>query len=385
MTQGALHGVCVLDASESVAGQYCSRLLSDYGAEVTLVEPPAGSVTRRTGPFDPASANRHSLLFFHLNGGKRSITLDPATPSGHRLLLALAPSADVILVGPGVDRAELVASNPRCVIALVSGFGEDGPYRDWKGSEIIYQALSGMMNHNGLEEREPLYGVGQRASYAAGVAAYITVLTALLARERIGVGQEVAVDVTETAASMCYPFVTQYIYNGSLEPRGDRRQPLGHVECRGGWVCFWIHDHRWEAACTTIGAPELLTDPRFVTAKARLSHWHELVEEIQRRVRDWDVDDLVGSWSANRLVAARAYGPHELYTECEHLRQRGYFESLETAEGSRTNLGPPFRLSATPRRAAATPPAAGTANAAIYAQRGITVCEMDALTRAGAI
>jgi crotonobetainyl-CoA:carnitine CoA-transferase CaiB-like acyl-CoA transferase len=388
MSGGALHGLRVFDLSESVAGQYCSRLLSDYGAEVTLVEPPSGSALRRVGPVAHTGGQTphgESLLFFHLNLGKRSLTLDPATPSGWRILCELAPSADVILVGPSIDRDALLIANPRCIVALVSGFGDDGPYRDWKGGELIYQAVSGMMNHNGIDEREPLYGVGERASYAAGTATYISILTALLAREQLGIGQEVAVDVAETGAAMWYPFVTQYIYNGSLEARGDRRQPLGQVECRGGWVCFWIHDHRWQAACAALDAPELLDDPRFAHPRERQNNWNELVGEIQNRVREWEVDVLVQRWQANRMVAARAYTPSELFTSCEHLKQRGFFETIDTALGPRTILGPPWIMSATPRHVTGGPPTPGERNADIYAKRGITECEMDALSRAGAI
>lgn len=385
MSEAALHRLRVFDLSESVAGQYCSRLLSDHGADVTLVEPPGGSALRRVGPFDQGTGSGESLLFFHLNLGKSSITLDPATPSGLGILLALAREADVVLVGPGIDREQLYAINPRCVVALVSGFGEDGPYRGWKGTEMIYQALSGMMNHNGVQDREPLYGCGQRASYAAGVATYITVMTALLARERIGRGQEVAVDVAETGASMCYPFVTQYIYNKSLEPRGDRRQPLGQVECRDGWVCFWIHNHRWEAACKALDAAELLADPRFAHPRDRQDNWMALVAEIQARVRDWSADELMQRWQRNRMVAAKAYLPTQLVHECDHLKQRDFFESVETGEGPRMILGPPFRMGATPRRIVRGAPEPGESNAATLAEMGITGCEMDALRQARVI
>jgi crotonobetainyl-CoA:carnitine CoA-transferase CaiB-like acyl-CoA transferase len=91
----ALHGLHVLDLSDSVAGQFCGRMLADYGADVTLVEPPVGTATRRAPPFHPSAGTAESLLFQHLNVGKSSINLDHRTPSGRRLLLALAERSDV--------------------------------------------------------------------------------------------------------------------------------------------------------------------------------------------------------------------------------------------------------------------------------------------------
>ncbi len=348
----------VLDLSDSVAGQYCSRLLADFGADVTLLEPQGGSPIRRALPADPDDPGT-SLLFFHLNMGKRSVVLPGGV--GQPLLTQLLASADVVVAGADVDCTWMEAANPRCIVAVVSPFGKDGPYRYWKGSEMIYQALSGMMFHNGDARREPLYGCGQRASYAAGVAAYISIVTALIERERSGRGQSVSVDIVETGAGMCYPAVTQYLTNGSIEQRGDRRQPLGFVQCSDGWVAFWIHAHRWAVACQAIDAPELMADPRFALAPDRQDNWAELVAEIQSRVADWPADDLVRRWQAARMVTARAYDLPSLISEYEHLKVRGYWEHLNTPEGSRVIPGPPFRMSATPRVVKKGPPRLGVA------------------------
>ena len=230
--QTALGFVRVLDLSESIAGQFCCRMLADYGADVTLIEPPSGSITRRMGPFRPSSAGGESLLFWHLNLGKGSVVIDQDVADGKRLLAELAAKADVIVVPAGADCAALRAAKADCIINTVSPFGEDGPYSHWRGTEMIYQAMSGMMIHNGRHDREPLYGVGDRASYCAGIAAYSTILAALMTRERSGIAQDVAVDIAHVAASMTYPFALQYAYNGTMEERGMRGQPLVEVKAR---------------------------------------------------------------------------------------------------------------------------------------------------------
>jgi crotonobetainyl-CoA:carnitine CoA-transferase CaiB-like acyl-CoA transferase len=355
----ALGTLRVLDLTDSIAGQFCGRLLADYGAAVTLVEPPGGCAMRRRGPPDPAPGPAiSSVAFFHLNHGKQSLVLAGASPEGQVVLRQLIAAADILLVDAGFDRAALAAADPRIIVATISPFGEDGPYAGWRGCEMVFQALSGMMYGNGQAGRKPLFGTGDRASFAAGVGAYITIMAALIARERTGAGQTVRLDVAENTAAMAYPLSLQYFYNGGTgEPRGGRHVPLGKATCRGDWVCYWIQFHRWEAACRALDAPDLAADPRFATHKDRLARWPEVVDEIQARVRDRDADDVVGRWQAERMNAARAYRPSELFHKSPHLQARGFWETLDTPDGPRIIMGPSFRLSATPRHVRGPAPA----------------------------
>ncbi len=356
---GALETIRVLDLSDGIAGQFCGRMLADYGAEVTLVEPTDGSPVRRRGPFAPGNTGE-SLLFLHLNTGKQSVALDTASAVGDGALRALAVAADVAIVGTTVARDAIRAANPGCVVAVISGFGADGPYRDWRGTEMIYQALSGIMRRNGRPDREPLYGCGDRASYGAGVAAYIGILAALFVRGRGGVGQTVSIDIAETTAAMANPFVTQYLYNGMEEPRG-RRMPLARLLCRDGWVGMWLHVHLWSALCEALDFPGLAEDPRFAQAKTRLDNWPALEALIQDHVATWSADDLLQRLQARKIVAARAYRLTELQRDCPQLTGRDYWEFVATPAGERPILGPQFRLSATPRRVRDGPPPLGKA------------------------
>ena len=359
MTATALDGLQVLDLSDSIAGQFAGRMMADFGARVTLIEPPEGSATRRMPPFDPSQDGVGSLLFFHLNLGKQSIVLDRKIEDGWTKLLSLVRSADVVVVGPDIDRAALQDANPRCVIALVSDFGADGPYKDWRGSEMIYQALSGMMYANGSQEREPLYGIGQRASIGAGVGAYVAVLSALYERNIAGVGQEVSVDVAQNTAAMSMPTVLEYEYNGMPPARSAYRSPFGVVRCRDTWICFWLYNHAWAGLCDVLGRPDLANDPRFVTAELRQNHWTELVDEIQALVRDRDPDEVVAEFVNVKLVAARVFTPLELWANSPHLKSRSFWESVQTTQGLKPVLGPQFRMGATPRIVRGAAPALG--------------------------
>lgn len=360
---GALGFVRVLDLSESIAGQFCCRMLADYGADVTLVEPPGGSVTRTMGPFRD-NGKTESFLFEHLNVGKNSVVVDQATAEGQALLRDLAKAADVVVVPAGFDRVALRAVNAKLIIATVSPFGEGTPKSHWRGTEMVYQAMSGMMIHNGRHDREPLYGVGNRASYCAGVAAYSSVLSALMVRARTGVAQDVAIDIAHVAASMTYPFALQYSYNGSFEERGMRGQPLIEVKCRDGWIAIWIRANHFPVVCEILGMPEMITDPRFAADADRKANFQQFVAEVQKKVADSIGTEIVNALQAKRVVAACCFQPNQLGPEAEHLKVRDFWYSIDTDAGRRLALGPQFRMSRTPRRVPTPAPSLGQSNAA---------------------
>ncbi len=354
----ALAGIRVLDLCDSIAGQFCARMLADHGAETLLVEPAAGGALRHAAPLGPDGA---SLLFLHLNTGKRSIVLDRISAKGQKAFAKLTQTADVVIVDTEADRAALAALAPDAITALVSPFGADGPFADWTGCEMIYQAIGGVMHASGSPDRAPLYGCGDRASFSAGAAAYSAVLAALYAKGRWGIAQAVSVDIAETAAAMANPYVTGYLYNGLLESRRDRRTPVGQLRCPDGWVGFYLHVHLFAAMCEALGLAELAEDPRFKPPRARLDNWHALVALVQAHVGAWQADDLLAILQSVRVVAARSYRLTELRDDCPHLAERGFWEQVATPSGPRTILGPAFRFSLTPRAVQGAAPALGDA------------------------
>src|SRR5262249_39716852 len=134
-TPSALSGLTVIDLSESIGGQYCARLLADFGADVTLVEPLGGSRIRALPPFSARDAPGESLLFFHLNMGKRSVAIDHETAEGRAALRGLLRSADVAILPAGLGVDFSTDLDPACIAAIVSPFGSDGPLAHWKGPE----------------------------------------------------------------------------------------------------------------------------------------------------------------------------------------------------------------------------------------------------------
>ncbi len=359
----ALAGIRVLDISDSIAGQFCTRMLADYGAEVLLGEPAHGTPMRRAAPRGP---DGDSFAFLHLNTGKSS-----ALATDHAALMALAAQADAIVTGPQHDRTALEAAAPDAVIVTVSPFGTDGPWRDWTGCEMIYQAVAGLMHASGSPGREPLHGCAERASHGAGAAAFITVLAGLFARFRWGIGQSAAVDIAATGACIANPFVTQYLYNGKVEPRSARRMPLGMLACADGWLGFWLHAQLFAPMAKALGLPGLADDPRFAEPRARLDNWPALIEALQAHVATRRADDMLAAMQSVRVVAARCYSLTELRDACPHLAERGYWQTVETDSGPRTILGPQFRFSETPRAVRAGPPPPGNATGFAGPRRAI--------------
>ncbi len=358
----ALGGLYVLDASDSIQGQFCARLFADYGAQVTLVEPSTGSPLRRMGPFDPKADGVGSLLFFHLNTGKASMTLDLHSASGHATWLAQVRRADVVITGRDADHQALQTANPGCVVCVASDFGNDGPYSNWRGCELIFQALSGMMYNNGDTGREPLYGCGHRASYAAGVGLYIAALAALHARQNSGVAQVVRVDTAHNTAAMGPPNTLMYNYSGLMEERGKRSSPFTMLKCVDGWIGMWVHGHTFKPMCEVLERPDWVTDPRFADPVDRQRNWSALAAEVQQQVRGFTSEETLQRLLKGRMVAAKAYTPNQLYRDCAHLSARQFWETVQTSTGPYPVLGPSFRMSATPRRLRGAAPLAGADN-----------------------
>jgi crotonobetainyl-CoA:carnitine CoA-transferase CaiB-like acyl-CoA transferase len=383
-----LADLVVVDLSESIAGQFCSRLLADYGAEVTLVEPPRGSEIRYRGPYrSGARRPDDSLTFFHLNTGKRSVTLDLSVVSGHELAGDLVAAADVVLLpprGPGRDAIlGALQDAARAVVCGVDDFAAGSEFEDWSGSELIFQALSGVMHENGLATREPLYGCGYRSLYAAGSMAYSATVAALIEREHSGVGQHVTSTAATVAASMNYNRGTQFFYNGSIEPRDDPATPRMTLQCADGWVVAFANGPRWAGTCQAFNALDLLDDPTLGSERDRLHRWGEIRERFQRAALSQRIDDVLAAAEVHHSVVARVAQPAELFDDA-HLKARDYWRSVEVDGVERPVLGPFARFSETVLTVNRAP-CLGEHNDEVYGRLGISEFERDILRDSGVI
>lgn len=356
-----LSGITVVDASRGVAGNFCGRLFADHGAVVTLVEPPGGSPLRQEPPFGRAGSGHRSLLFDHLNLGKRGVCADDrGERSWISLATALAADSRVAITD---DRLLADALSRHCATCLVTDFSAVGPWAAWRADELIHQALGGSMLLTGLPGRPPLYGIGNRAAYGAGVAAYVTCIASLLGG--VGAGALLEVSIHQVTASMAQNVTTQFEYSGVIESRGEGRRTRGVLQTADGWVVLFVLPGAWQRLCAALAAPELGTDPRFAHYPDLITRWTEARDALAQVVRTWTSRTLVRASSEAGAPARQVLTPSGLLDDPD-LRARHFWEQNDDGV---LQLGPGFWYEgwARPRSRA---PRLGEHNAAKTVERG---------------
>lgn len=388
--KGALNGVKVLDLGHYVAGPSCAKLLADYGAEVVKVErPDGGDPVRHLGPFagDRPGDNR-SLLFLNLNTNRKSITLNLRTADGQAILKQLIAWADILvenfsprcLPGLGLSYDDLKQANQRLVMTSISNFGQVGPYRDYKATEIVLYALSGMMYISGAYDREPLKHGLPQAAYHAGLQAAYATLFALWYQRDTGRGQHVDVSIAECLSAELYQ--QMYTYGGVIQRRAPKEGGSVYrflMPCKNGHISFTpVGSQSWEVFANLLDAPEL-KDPRFGTARGRALHAEALDEMMLPHARKRERDELFHTAQAWRFAFSPLQSPREIARDPQ-LEARGYFQAREyPGVGLIKYPGGPAKLSETPWSLRRQAPWLGQHNEEIY--RGLLGYDSQDLVR----
>ncbi len=304
---GALTGTKVLDLTHHIAGPFCTKLLADHGADVLKIEqPPGGDPTRHMPPFlkdepHPEKSGR----FLYLNTGKRSVTLNLKTADGKHILKELVRDVDILVesfsprVMPslGMSYEVLRDINPRLIMTSISNFGQTGPYRDYKMTEIVLYAMALTMNGTGMADREPQKLAFNVTQYEAGTVAAIATLGAYLGREMHGVAQHVDVALVETQLSsidrtattvLAYQFSGENVGLRAGATPGFSILPAGVYPCRDGYVTFVAaNPNWWPRFVRMVGRPELLEDPRFQDPAFSFVYNMDYKAEIETMVLEW--------------------------------------------------------------------------------------------------
>ena len=378
----ALDGVRVLDLTHIVSGPYCTRLLAGFGADVLKIEPPGGERGRGMAPFfhDEVGPDT-SLPFAYLNTGKRSLTLNLKSDEGRNILLALLPETDVLVenfsprVMPslGLDYASLQEVAPHLVMVSISNFGQTGPYRDYKATDIVEYALGGLMYIFGAYDREPLKHAFNQAQFKAGTDAASATLMALYHQRLTGRGQHVDVSMQEAVASGLRDVVNNYTYTGAVR----RRQPnhSGDMQRIRATADGYLLPNpglgsglNWDSYVEFLGLPEL-DDDRFRTPSARLANAEELGRILDEYfIRQNKYDMFYGSHE-RRFIFGVIQSPEETLNDPQ-FAHRGYFEEIEQpAMGIMKFPGAPFIMEGTPWEAGDPAPIVGEHNSEVLARR----------------
>lgn len=396
MPDQAMHGLTVLDISESISGPYSTKLLADCGAEVIKVEkPPDGDPSRQAGPFPGDQPDpEKSGLFLLLNTGKKSVTLSLESEGGAGMLKRLIKTADILVenLRPGVlaslnlDYEVLSEINPSLIMASISYFGEWGPYSQYHGSDIVAQAAGGLMWLTGDSDREPLSLPLSQADFQAGLNAAVAVMCALYLRDETGEGQHIDISAQEAVASVLEGAITSYSYSGYTMGRvGSRHQqkcPSTLMRAKDRYIHIQSGAN-WDHFATLTQAPEL-TEPHLASV-LRYKYADEVEEAIRPWVEGHKAQELLETAQEWRIPAATVLGPDELIDDPQY-QERGYFHEIDHPRAGRlTYPGNPFRMSETQpvvRRA----PLLGEHNQDIYGGvLGISPKDMARLKERGVI
>lgn len=348
-----LGDIRVLDLSTEVAGPFCTKLLAGLGAEVLKVETPhGGDVSRRTGPFvGEAPHPEQSAAFLYLNTGKKGLTLDINSPTGAALLQRLVRECDILVenfpVGYleplGLSYAALERLHPGLIYTSITPFGQTGPYREYTGSDLIAQALGGLMHPIGLPDREPLKVGGQAALYTTGMSAFAATMLALHVRDATGQGQHVDVSAMETMAVSQIHASIQHQFG-----RKPVRRPNTLVPAQDGWMHpgleRGIREDTWARLCALMGRPELADDPQFNSREARREHQ----QEVQALISAWTAtrpkEELYHALQGLSSVAGYVATIADLRTS-RQLLAREFFQVIDhPVAGAATYPGAPFTI-----------------------------------------
>jgi len=342
MGERALSGVKVLDLTHYIAGPYCTKLLADYGAEVIKVEPPGyGDAARRLGPFfsdDPHPEK--SGLFLYLNTNKLGITLNLKSKIGVEIFKELVKETDILVenfsprVMPGLelDYENLEKINPKLIMTSISNFGQFGPYRDYKATEIVADAMGGWMTIIGHPEREPLKPGGNQAQFIAGLFGSVGTISAFYGQKMNAVGQHVDISIMEAVLYIQMNLTSMYSCQGTIIKRyGNRSAPFpsGILPCKDGYIgAITITADKWPVLCQWMGMPELTEDPRFLTAADRAENIDELDAIMISWLVEHDSEELYKEAQKRRLPFG-VPASSKMLLESQHIKERGYFVEVE--------------------------------------------------------
>ncbi len=386
---GPLTDLKVLDLAGPI-GVYCTKLLADLGADVLRIEPPAGDSMREIAPFYGDEPHpEKSLYWWHFNTSKRGITLDLEQPEGQELFKRLVEWADIgvesfvpgYLADRGLDFETLHALNPGFILTSVTPFGQNGPYSNFKGPDIVGQAMSGVMQQVGFNERAPYLIATESAYWSAAIFAANATMLAVTSRDFTGEGQQVDVSMQRSMslgagnAIPTYDVLGEVLHRGDMFQRG-RGQVRAVLPCKDGYVFFIA-----AAPGTSMEAVQELMaergfgerfDPRWLDAAlvredpVERQRFEDLVIEFFSHYTRRELLEMAFD-REKQVFAVPTDTPEDVATSPQ-LIDRGFFVDVEHPgiEEPIRYLGAPFRLPESPWELRRRAPELGQHNDEVY-------------------
>lgn len=376
-----LSHIRVLDLSRQLAGPWSAQMLADFGADVIKVErPKVGDDMRHYGPpflkGPDGKETQECPFFLAANRNKRSVTIDIGSKEGQDLIRRMVAHCDVVIenykVGTlqryGLGYEDLKKIKPDLVYCSVTGYGQDGPYRDRAGYDSVLQAMSGIMSITGEPDDVPGGGpqkTGMPVSdFSAGLYATVSMLAALMHRERTGEGQYIDIALLDTSMSLLPVEILRHLQLGETPKRLGLKSrnmvPAQAFHCADGQLVLAVGtDDQFRKLMQGLGRAEIGTDPRFETNRLRKQNRDALIPLLEELFKQQSVAHWVDTLSARAVPCGSVNDISQVFKD-PHVRHRGMrMEMDHPTIGKVPLLGNPAKLSVTPPTYRRAPPLLG--------------------------
>ncbi|AXB78720.1 CaiB/BaiF CoA-transferase family protein [Novosphingobium sp. P6W] len=389
-----LNGIRVLDCSIAMAGPFAAQRLGDMGADVVKVEPTSGEWQRHASA-GGAVGNSINVSFLSLNRNKRSLAIDLKSAEGKAVLLDLVKDADVFLQNYrpgvaerlGVDYATLSAINPRLIYISMSGYGEDGPYRNLPGQDLLLQGMSGAMLSAGIEGTPPTPAGQYLVDAIAAYSAFEGALAALFHRERTGEGQLVQVNMLDAITTIQMQELSVFTVGG--KPQSRSAEPHAHSYIRAPYGVFATADGYMTLAMARFDTlARELDDPFFAGLEEEREGWTQR-DAIYARVREHLVRQSTAYWLEKFRAADIWCGPVYGYADLvddPQIRHNGTFVEYDHPTEGRVKVpGFPIRFSRTPSAITRGAPLVGQHSHEVLREAGRSEEDIAQLIESGVV
>jgi len=389
-----LSGIRVLDCSIAMAGPFAAQRMGDMGADVVKVEPTSGEWQRHASA-GGANGNKINVSFLSLNRNKRSLAVDLKAPEGKALLLELVKDADVFLQNYrpgvaerlGVDYATLSKINPRLIYVSMSGYGEDGPYRNFPGQDLLLQGMSGAMMSTGAEGAPPSAAGQYLVDAVTAYSAFEGALAALFHRERTGEGQLVQVNMLDAITTIQMQELS--VFTVGEKPQARSAEPHAHSYIRAPYGVFATQDGYITVAMASLKKlGELFEDSFFDGLDDERDSW-ALRDQIFAKVKEHLPARTSAAWldemRARDIWAGPVYGYADLVDDPQIKHNGTFVEYDHPTEGRVKAPGFPIRFSKTPSTVERGAPLVGEHSRELLREAGLDAGAIEALIESGVV
>jgi CoA:oxalate CoA-transferase len=358
---GPLEGIKILDGTWALSGPFGTMTLCDLGAETIKVERVgAGDRARANNPF----FNGLSLYFASINSGKKSIAIDLKKADGKALFIELIKQVDIFVENfvpgtmdqLGLGYEVLRKHNPRLIYAACSGFGQTGPYREKPALDIIAQGMSGMMSITGEEGGPPLRVGTSIGDVAAGLYLAVGILSAIIERQKSGLGQMVDVSMLDSQVAIMENAFARHLNTGEIPQRIGTRHPLitpfQAFQTKNGYIVLSAVGgiEQWAIFTNLIGRPELLSDERFDNAGLRTKH-HKVLEPIlAEALKEKTTQEWIVKFEPVGIPCGPLNSIPEAAVDAQVLHREMFVEVVDHKERKIKICNTPIKLSRTPAK-----------------------------------